>query len=357
MISRTDRPGFSIRTREQFVSLPANGSAPIRISVIRQAPDFRYYGPIRLSVRGISGIAIEPEVIPASDRNQELFVLVSRTATAENSLSDYGLVLEGKTEGLEANITREVELQVDELKDTIVTFRDDEVLSGTSQPLVATVAVDGISPILFRGMSATLPLRVFSIRPERLPYARFRLQTTEASRKQNQPTQFARLASSFCARLSVCGDRLRRHRLKINVPLDVAEPVIYGIVAAEFVSKPLAPSAGQTAWTAPLTMAVEYAAQVSIPGEAVKLKKGAATPVTLTVQRHPLFAEPLQVRFVGLAAGYVASAVNVEPGANSATVEVTVRPTLRSAMLGRVGTGCSQQRRSVVFVTFNEVNR
>ncbi|MBL8814626.1 MAG: hypothetical protein JNL58_01255 [Planctomyces sp.] len=323
-VSRTDRPSFSIQTRDQFVAIPANGSTPLRLSVVRQTADSRYTGPIRLSVKGLAGVTIEPEVIAASDTNQDLFVLLTRSRAAQSNsdLPASGLTIEGRTEGLEANISRELKIQIDDLRESQITFRRDEILAGTGNELTSTVSINGVPPILFRGMSASLPLRVYSIRPEHLPFSRFRLQTTEAPRKQNPADQNSPEKPGVSAPefqfVSASSDAAS---LLINVPLDVAEPVIEAIVSADFVHHPLAQPTGQTAWTAPVRMLVENAVQLS-PSAELRVKKGATAVLTVPAQRHPLFGEPVQLVFDGLPQGVTASAVACEPGQSMADLTV-----------------------------------
>lgn len=324
-VSRTDRPSFSMQTRDQFVAIPANGSVPLRLTVTRQTAESRYTGPIRLTVRGLAGVSIEPEVIPASDSNQDIFVLLTRSRAAQPS-ADFpasGLTIEGRTEGLEVNISRELKVLIDDLRESQITLRRDEVLAGTGNELSSTVSINGVPPILFRGMTATLPLRIFSIRPEQLTFSRFRLQTTEAPRKQNpadpnSPDKPRVSAPEFQFGSASSGVA----NLLINVPLDVADPVIEAIVSADFVNHPLSQSTGQTAWTAPVRMLVEHAVQLA-PAPEIRVKKGAPVVITVAAQRHPLFAEPVQIVVDGLPSGVTAAAATNESGKATADVTIT----------------------------------
>lgn len=327
LISRTDRQAFVLSTKDSGVRLPANGSVPIRLNVIRQSPSFRYTGPIHLSASGAKGITIVPDVIPASEQNQQVILMMTRTSVgdSESMAAGQGIILEGRAEGAEAAFTTNVRVEIEGASVSALTTPGEMIIAGAAESVPATVVLETAPPILFRGIPSTLPVRVIPVAPTIPPVVRFEMVTTEVQRREdpNKPDsplkpmvgldafQFGRVAEGLFP-------------LAVRVPLDTPSTVIDAVVSADFVNQPLAASSGTRAWSAPIAFSVDNAVSVVRPAEPVATPKNAKVLITGTLQRHPLYREGVTVSLEGLPAGFQAAPVQVPADQSVFSVEVTV---------------------------------
>ncbi len=326
-VSRTDRQAFIMTTKDAGVRLPANGSVPIRLNVVRQSPTFRYTGPIHLSASGARGITIVPDVIPASEQNQQVILMMTRTSVgdSESMAAGQGIVLEGRAEGAEPAFATNVRVELEGTASLSLTTPGEMIIAGAADSVPATVVLESAPPILFRGIPATLPVRVIPVAPTIPPIVRFEMITTEAQRREdpNKPDsplkplvgldafQFGRIAEGLFP-------------LTVRVPMDTPATVIDAVVSAEFVSQPLAASSGSKAWSAPVVFSVENAVAVVRSADPVATPKNARVSITGTLQRHPLYRDGFTVSLEGLPAGFQAAPTAVPADQSAFSIEVTV---------------------------------
>ncbi|MBL8809380.1 MAG: hypothetical protein JNM43_04305 [Planctomycetaceae bacterium] len=326
-VSRTDRQAFVLTTKDAGVRLPANGSVPIRLNVVRQSPSFRYTGPIHLTATGAKGITIVPDVIPASEQNQQVLLMMTRTSQsdAETMAAGQSIVLEGRAEGAEPAFTTNVRVEVDGTSQASLTSPGEMITAGAADSVPATLVLDAVPPILFRGTTATLPMRVIPVSPVIPPLVRFEMITTEAARREdpNKPDsplkpmvsldafQFGRVSQG-------------QFSLTVRVPLDTPTNFIDAVIAGEFVNQPLAASSGTKAWSAPIAFSVDNAVNVVRSADPITTPKNTKVAIAGSIQRHPLYRGPVTVSVEGLPAGYQATVAQVPADQTAFSIELTV---------------------------------
>ena len=322
-VSRTDRQAFLLTTREAGLRLPANGSVPLKVTVIRQSPSFRYTGPIRLSLSGAKGLTVVPDVIPGQETNHDVLLMITRSATAGSDSPADSLRIEARTEGAEPawNTT----LSIDGLPAKGLTLPGETILTGPAETVPAVILPEGLPPVLFRGLPATLSVRILPLQETLPPIARFEMQTTEPLRREdpNKPDSPLKPAVGLAA-FQFADASTATSALSVNVPLDTPSKVIDAVISAEFIDQPLAPEGPVRAWTAPIRLIVENAVNASAPAEPVKARKAAMAVVPMTIRRNPLFREPVSVVFDGLPAGITATPASVAAEHGTADVALTL---------------------------------
>ena len=328
LVGRTDRIAFVLSTDDDSLRLPVNGSVPVVINIVRQSPVFRYTGPIRLSVSGAFGISVIPETLPASEQGQETrIVMLTRSAevSAESVATGQALTIEGRADGPEPAFSTTAALKIDSIRNDALTIPDNAIVAGSSEPIAATVLLDAAPPVLLRGVTTVLPIRVIPVTNQSLTFVRFAMKSTEPIRKEDPSKpdspdkprvgldefQFGPVTQSSMP-------------LTLRVPLDTPSTTIDVIVSAEFVSQPLAPANGSKSWTAPIALFVDDAVTLTSSAEPVKGTKTSSVTFSGVLQRHPLFSEPVTITLDGLPAGYTAAPVTVAPEQSEFAITVTI---------------------------------
>lgn len=327
LIARADRQAFVLSTRDGGLRLPLNGSVPLRLSVVRQSPSFKYFGPIRLSVKGLPDVTIVPETIPASEQNQEVLAMVTRSAAAEagSIAAGQSLSIEAKAEGAEPVFSTAAIVEVDTVPANSLTLPDTTVVTGPAESVPAIALVDSLPPVLYRGIPATISVRVIPLVEEIAPFVRFEMITTEPPRREDPAKPDSPLKPSVGLNEFQIGAVAQGvFPLTVRVPADTPSLTIDSVISAEFLSQPLAPSSGSKAWTAPLLLFVDDALVISAPAEPFKGTKATTVNLSGTIQRHPLFTEPVTIVLDGLPQGYTATPASVPADQSAFTVAVTV---------------------------------
>lgn len=325
-VARTDRPAFSMSTREESIRLPQNGSVPVRLSIVRTGPSFRYTGPIHLATSGMSAVTIVPATIPASEQNQDVLIMLTRNAAANPSVAVNGqsLTISGSADGPAPVFSTMVAVAVDSIPMNSLTLNDDALVTGPAEPAPGTILLDAAPPILLRGLPAVIPVRVLALTEQSPPFVRFEMLTTEAIRREdpNKPDspikpnvalnefQFGPVSQGVLA-------------LTVRVPTDTPGSIIDAVISADFVSQPLASGTGSNAWTAPIAFFVDDAVTVAPPADARGTKSSTAT-ITGTLQRHPSYDGEFTVILDGLPKDYTAAPVTVAAGQSAFTLMVTI---------------------------------
>ncbi|MFM7058884.1 MAG: hypothetical protein ACKO2P_18390, partial [Planctomycetota bacterium] len=137
-IARNDRQAFILNTPDTGVRLPANGSAPLRLNVIRQSPSFRYTGAIRLSTAADSGVVVVPDVIAPAEQDQQVLLMVTRSsARAADAAPGESLRIEARAEGSDAPFTTSVLVGAEGIPTTVLTLPGETLVAGPAAPVDA----------------------------------------------------------------------------------------------------------------------------------------------------------------------------------------------------------------------------
>ena len=325
-IARPDRPAFTMSTREDSVRLPLNGSTPIRLSVVRTSPSFRYTGPIHLSTSGMSSITIVPQTIASSEQNQEIFVMLTRNAVGNPDIAADGqsLTISGTADGPASGFSAMVSVVLDSVPMNALTLEDDVLVAGPADATPGTILLEAAPPILLRGIPAVLPVRVLPLTELTPPFVRFEMTTTEPVRledpnKPDSPRKPGIALNEF--QFSPVSQGVTN--LTIRVPTDTPSTAIDVVISADFVTQPLASGFGSRAWTAPTTLFIEDAVTVAPLADIKGTKVGGAI-ITGTVQRHPSYDGEFTLVLDGLPKDYAAAPAIVAAGQSAFTINLTI---------------------------------
>ena len=327
LVSRTDRQAFQISTRDGALRLPLNGSVPLRLSVVRQSRSFRYTGPIRLAVKGIAGVSIVPESIAASEQNQQVLVMVTRSTSGDaNALAaGQSFLVEARAEGAEPVFTTAATVEVDNLQTESLTLPETSLVAGPADSVPATMLLDQVPPVLFRGIPATISVRIIPLTEQVPAYSRFEMTTTEVARREDPNNPNSPLKPQVSLDDFQFGPTSQGvFPLTVRVPADTPSNTIDTVISADFVPQPLAAASGSRSWTAPLVLAINDAVLVNAPAEPAKGKKATMVNIAGSIRRHPFFSEAVTVVLDGLPQGYAATPVAVAADQPAFTVAVTV---------------------------------
>ncbi len=328
LVGRADRIAFVLSSDDSSVRLPVNGSVPVVMNIVRQSPVFRYTGPIHLSLTGAPGISVIPDTLPASEQAQEIhFVMLTRTAevTAESIAEGQGLTIEGRADGPDPAFSTTARLKIDSVPGDALTISDNAIVAGSAESISATVLLDAAPPVLLRGITTQLPVRVVPLTEQGRALARFELKTTEPDRREdpNKPDSALKPKVSL-AEFQFGPVSQSRFPLTLQVPLDTPSATIDAVVSAEFVDQPLEATNGSKSWTAPISLFIDDALTLTSSAEPVKGTKTSTVVFSGLLQRHPLFSEPVTITLDGLPAGYAAAPVIVAPEQPEFAVSVTI---------------------------------
>lgn len=325
-VARADRPAFALSTGEESIQLPLNGSVPVRLSVVRTSPSFRYTGPIHLTTTGISSVTIVPHTIAASDQNQDVLVMLTRSSTGNPDAEADGqaLTISGTADGAAPVFSTTVALDLDSVPMSALTVSDASIITGASAAAPGTVYFDAAPPILLRGLPAIMPVHVLALTENTPPIVRFEMTTTEASRpedanKKDSPPKPKVALEEFQFGPVTQGI----FQLRIDVPSDIPSSAIDAVISADFVTQPLAIGVGSKAWTAPTTFFIDDAVTISAPAEA-KGTKAAGVIITGHVQRHPSYDGEFTVVLDGLPKDYTATPGSVAAGQSGFTIKLNI---------------------------------
>ncbi len=327
MVARADRQAFLLSTSDGALRLPINGSVPLRLSLTRQSASFKYTGSVKLSVKGLPGITIVPDTIPASDQNQQVLVMVTRSASVEASAiaAGQGITIEAKAEGPEPVFSTSAMVEADAIPTNSLTLPDTTIVAGPADAVNATILLDSAPPVLFRGLTSTIAVRVIPLNEQVAPYVRFEMISTEPVRREdpNKPdSPLKPLVALDEFQFGLVSQAV--FPLTVRVPVDTPSSTINCVLSGDFVSQPLAAASGSKSWTAPMLLAVDDAVTLSVPVEPVNGAKAATVNVTGTVHRHPLFSEAVTVVLDGLPQGYSATPIMLPADQSAYTLAVAV---------------------------------
>ncbi len=189
MISRAGRVDFQLRANASAIEIPANGSAVLRLSVLRRGPGFAFAGPIRLKIAGDPHVQIAPEQLPEETENRDVFVVLTRTGPPTSQVEPIAIIAESTTGPAVRRIVHVPSIA------PVVAAGSQGLVAASSRPVPVTVNLAGAPPQLFRGLVAELPLYVSQLDPAQ-GVLRFSLRSTERPREKKLairalPHQFA----------------------------------------------------------------------------------------------------------------------------------------------------------------------
>ncbi|MDA1229273.1 MAG: hypothetical protein O2856_00735, partial [Planctomycetota bacterium] len=325
-VARTDRPAFALNTREESIRLPQNGSTPIRLSVVRSSPSFRYTGPIHLATSGMSAVTIVPQTIAASEQNQDVLLMLTRNTAGNPEFSADGLSLtiSGSADGPAPVFSTMVSVVVDSIPMNSLTLSDNSLVTGPAEPSPGTVLLDAAPPILLRGLPAVIPVRVLSLTEQSPPFVRFEMTTTEAVRREDPNKPDSPVKPNIVLNEFQFGSVSQgTFQLTARVPTDTPASVIDAVISADFVTQPLASGTGSRAWTAPITFYIDDAVTL-VPSADAKGAKATAVTITGTCQRHLSYNGEFTIMLDGLPQDFVATTAVVGAGESGFTMSVTI---------------------------------
>ena len=325
-IARADRPAFLLSTREAAIQLPQNGSTPVRLSVVRTSPSFRYTGPIHLTTSGMSSVTIVPHTIPASEQNQDVLVMLTRNAAGnpEAAADGQALTISGTADGAAPAFSTTASMDLDSVPLKALTLNDEALVTGISEASLGMILLDAAPPILLRGLPAVLPVRVLSLTDDTPPFVRFEMTTTESVRREdpNKPDSPVKpkIALDEYSFGPVSQGILP---LRIHVPTDTPSSTINAVISADFVAQPLAAGQGSKAWTAPMLFFIDDAITLAAIAD-FKGSKPVGAVISGTLQRHPSYDGEFTVVLDGLPKDYAAAPASVAAGQSAFTINVTI---------------------------------
>ena len=325
-VARNDRHSFLLSAPTGDLQLPVNGSVPIRLKLTRKAENFHYTGPVQLTLEGAAGLQLIPSEIPASETDQDVLVTLSRDQKGQNDVraAESFRIIGTAGSGVNA-ISASVTIPLQNAASGVLTLPRSTFVSAPVDPVPAVILPSTVPPVLFRGLTADLPLQVLPVSADLAPFLRFELTSTEPERRADPAKPDSPLKPRVrLPDFSFSASADKQVNLRILVPEDLPSDFIYGVISADPVAHPLAPATSSRIWSAPLRLAVTNPVSVSIPATPLLLKPGAENDVTIEVTRHPLFSGPLTIRLEGLPDGYTAGVAELTDEQTQAMLKLSV---------------------------------
>lgn len=315
------QPSFTLTTTTPAVTLVANGTSLVEVHLTRNG----YAGPIMLKALGDDGVKVTPNQLPPTAGNGKYFVTVTH-AGATPGLRNVRLV------GESVDLTPPV-------RAVAINVANSRHLVGHQELL--PVVVNGTSPLkitslqppttLFRGLPADIAVAV-----ERTPNAPganlpvlLRVVSNEEPRKQNpaDPNPNAALKPLIAAQPNqTIAAGAPTGTLRLNVPVDVAQPTIQFVAKAEIMPHAYSSQILGQVYSVPFLLPVQNAAAVTLDTNTLTLVGGQANKVLGTIKRTAGFTGAIDVTLQGLPAGYAAPKVTVPADKEQFELVVTAGP-------------------------------
>ena len=323
LIHRANRVHFEVKSLTGLVEVPENGSAVLRLSVVRKGGGFSYTGPIRLSVDGDRGLRITPEELPAESSNRDVFVVLTRTRVSSASVTPISILAES-TEGEPVRQT----VQIPTTNPVLANENRSLIAAGTTQPVTAAINLAAAPPILYRGAEAQIPIQLTSVTAQTLGTVRFKLMSSERPRDKKPLIRL--LPNQFVA------DGQTNLDLRVSIPFDQVDQLVDFVIVGEVVENPFSPIASSQLYSAPVSLLVRNAVQVAVATESLNLKLGDDTAITGTVTRQLDFDGTVRLTIVGLPKGFNATPVTVPSGETEFSIPLTIPKDAKPAAIPKV---------------------
>ncbi len=309
------QPSFQLTTSTPAVTLAANGTSVVEVQLTRNG----YAGPIALKTLGDDGVKVTPEQLPPQAGNGKYFVTLSY-AGAASGVSGMALATGLRTVrliGESTDLTPPLR---------VVTINPSNGGHLVSHQELLPIVINGSSPLkliglqppptLFRGLPAEIAIAV-----ERSPDAPgatlpvlLRVLSNEEPRKVNpaDPNPNSALKPLIAAMPNqTLAAGAPAGVLRLNVPLDVAQPTIQFVAKAEILPHAYSSHVLGQVFSAPFLLSVQNAAAVTLDAASLTLVGGQPNKIAGTVKRTAPFAGAIDVTLQGLPAGYIAPKITV----------------------------------------------
>jgi hypothetical protein len=296
-IAPAELPVFDLAVNTSVLSLPADGSAIVELTLNRGG----YNGPVALRIDGDDGLRIAPEEIPQGVAGK---ILCRIRRAAPSAAADPALIrIVGTSVGVEPATSVSAVLTGSA---TAPAFRDTLAI-GQLDPGGLQVELLQPPTKLFRGVTQRLPVKIqraAGTSAAGLP-VRFTSQSTEAVRPR-QPGNPA--AGNFplvaVVPAQVAPAEAEQFDVALTTPLEAVEPVLQIVLTAEAVLHAYSERVLASAHAEPFRVTIENAVAPKVDAGSLQVVAGADHAVTGTLQRTAGFAEPVEVTLVGLPEGY-----------------------------------------------------
>jgi len=304
-IAPAEYPDFNLAVNASTLTLPADGSAMIEVTLLRAG----YNGPVALRIVGDDGLQISPAEIAAGIGGKVLCRL-QRTAPPTDSATELVHIV-GSTVSVEPAVSRSAVLN----GTSAPAFRDALAACGTAP---GGLSIELVQPpsTLFRGVTQKLPLKLQRTAgaPGGSTPVRFTGQSTEATR----PRQPGNPAAGNFPLVAVAPAQLApadamQFDVAVQTPLEAAEKSLQFVISAEAVPHAYSDRVLATAYAVPFRAAIENAVAPKLDDATLKVIADSDHAVTGKLQRAAGFVEPVDVTLTGLPAGYQVTAAAI-PG-------------------------------------------
>jgi len=318
VVGSADQPDFALTTATAAIQLPQGGTSLIELTVNRAG----YQGPIALSVVGDAAVSISPATIPAGIGGKVLCRLQQTDPAAASSPLTPLLKILGSTVDVQPPVVRHVA----RVQKEVLPVYADALALGQTAAQGLSLEIAELPAVLFKGAPQTLSLklqRAADLEVARQPL-RISSRSTETVR-QRQPNNPA--AGTFpviaVASSLMVAPGIEQVDVKLEVPLDVAEPAMELALIAEAVPHPYSERVIATAYSLPFHVQIQTAAAPMLEPASLTVKAETPHEIVGKLQRTAGFTAPVNVTLIGLPAGYQVQAVDVPGDQNEFKLVVT----------------------------------
>ncbi|MGE3315295.1 MAG: LamG-like jellyroll fold domain-containing protein [Planctomycetaceae bacterium] len=310
------QPDFRLSLAAPRVNVPQNGSILAEMQVDRVG----YGGPIKLRVEGDDSVTIAPAQLPAEGGNRKALVTLSSTKSSPGVMRRIRIVAE--SEGLNPPIQRTVVVGSG-VEPRIPGFAD-QIPMGIMPAPPLKLALASAPPVLLKGLESTAQLAIAAEGDTATQNLRISLVSTEPDRRvdNNNPAAGNR-AKIAAVPNQILPAGVKDQAVRIDVPLDVAEPAIDVVVKAEVIPHAYAQNYLATLYSAPVRLQVQNAVTVNFDGATFQLAAGAEGKVKGKIVRTAPFAGPVDLALGGLPEGYKTAAVTIPADKDTFELSVT----------------------------------
>ncbi len=321
-IAPVGHPDFLLSVASDRITLPRDGRTVLRLDATRTG----YDGLIALALSGSPEITLSPTQIPAGI-SKAFVVLTAKFPEGAPSAPVGNVRLVGSSAGLDPPLKRLALAPFDNRLSLIPESRF-ELVAGMTGTTATSLELGSLPSAWFRGTDVDIPLTLKVQDPDlaRRP-ARLTLLTTETARTQVDPSDPAKQRKIPVPQLHNLPEQSlspgeTAGRLRIAVPLEVAEGQIDCVVRADFVPHAFSEKVLSTTYSTPFRLPVHDAVAVQLASNSLALVGNSQTKFGGSVKRTGGFTGAVEVALVNLPAGYSAPKVTL-PG-NQEQFEIVV---------------------------------
>lgn len=315
VIAPTSRPEFALTTTASAVQLPNDGSAIVELNVNRTG----YNGPIVLSVAGDAGVQVAPALIPTGVAGKILCRL-QRTQAAGASWPIIKIV--GTTVDQQPPVARHVERADNGVLPTYV----DALAYGATA--ASGLGLELLNPPtqVFKGAPQILKVKLQRAAGMEVAQSPVRMTTRSTENvRQRQPNNPA--GGTFpivqIAPSTMIPAEALEYDIKLEAPLDIADPTIEFVLAAEAVPHAYSERVIGTAYSPPFRVTVHPAVAPKVEPATLTVPAEAPHMITGQLQRTSGFLAPVTLTLIGLPAGYTVVPAEVAADQNEFKLTLT----------------------------------